>query len=604
MTQNESIPLMSGCSALQSEVELGTIEDALAAVRKCTTKALGFEEPQEVNLVRNLMKTLIDMVQRLNRLHSMGVDLQDCHWRVQDMLGQLQEVTVGLPTEIRTRILDVFSDSWNCPTTSSDGEKIATPSAGKPIPRLSFHSIVNVVMAVQAFKRLTKTSKAPRSSANITQSLSSSSRPKKSTLSAQAAASRLQSLHDFIANAQDGPGSCLLLQHPSVGEITLNFSGISGQVAALDVAPDVTVHDLKERLAWAASWVPSVLEQKLVFETCALSDDTATLKQLKIPTESNITVLRVSFCQRCDDAPCKCAVCHGWGQWYGDKICRACGLTPPRGCNICRGRCRCSTCHGMGGTLSRGCKDCGKIRAPSCWSGDTHVIVADGTTKKVRECQVGDEVCTVQGSRRIARIWDSEGRQEADTEVCRVGSVWMTSHHPMIHGQRWVFPADLAPTQLWKESRDLVPDLYNFELEGHDDTIVLWGGPGCQELVVSCTIGKYLGPAFGRGMHTRRSTRCHGACSQCDAVYMEGIDFGNVPSELRWATFPEFPEVDWESAPASEFDLAASLKERFSLLHRSGSCATEANQAKLCLCEDCDVSKKICFSAKCQPVAC
>lgn len=41
---------------------------------------------------------------------------------------------------------------------------------------------------------------------------------------------------------------------------------------------------------------------------------------------------------------------------------------------------------------------------------------------------------------------------------------------------------------------------------------------------------------------------------------MEGIDFGNVPSTLRWQIFPDFPEVDWESASLSEFELAANLK--------------------------------------------
>lgn len=226
-------------------------------------------------------------------------------------------------------------------------------------------------------------------------------------------------------------------------------------------------------------------------------------------------------------------------------------------------------CHGF--PSLRECSECGRVRQASCWSGNTYVFIADGSVKRVRDCRVGDEVRTLLGTRRIARIWDSEGRQEADTEVCCLSGVWMTSHHPLIRGERWAFPADVAPTLLWKESRDIVPDLYNFELEGHDDTIILWGGLGCGELVVSCTIGKYLGPAFGYGLCTRRSTRCNGACQQCDAVYMEGIDFGNVPSTLRWARFPEFPQVDWEAGGASEFELAANLKADF-FLTSAGSC--------------------------------
>merc|ERR1739848_826892 len=126
-------------------------------------------------------------------------------------------------------------------------------------------------------------------------------------------------------------------------------------------------------------------------------------------------------------------------------------------------------------------------------------------------------------------------------------------------------------------------------------TIILWGGDSTlQELMVSCTIGKYLGSSFGRGLCTRRSTRCHGECLQCDAVYMEGIDFGNVPSTLRWAVFPEFPEVDWQNSEYSEFDLAASLASRFSLPQPSRdpcntrkACATKAEDADVHQCTAC-----------------
>ncbi len=40
-----------------------------------------------------------------------------------------------------------------------------------------------------------------------------------------------------------------------------------------------------------------------------------------------------------------------------------------------------------------------------------------------------------------------------------------------------------------------MPDMFTFELEGHDDTIVLWGGVG-HEPLVSCTLGKDLGRSF------------------------------------------------------------------------------------------------------------
>jgi len=201
------------------------------------------------------------------------------------------------------------------------------------------------------------------------------------------------------------------------------------------------------------------------------------------------------------------------------------------------------------------------------------VLQPDGSTRKIRDCSVGDEVRTLRGSKRIARIWgrDPDLPQNIDTEVVCVDGVWITSHHPVIHGDQWVFPADLKATALWSKRQHIVPDMFNFELEGHDDTILLCGGGG---LVVSCTIGKYLGPRFGNGVCTRRSTRCQHNCPQCDSVYVEGISHNNIPSELRWARFPDFPQVEWADG-LSEFDLAAVAVQNFEALTRPATCAQE-----------------------------
>jgi len=208
------------------------------------------------------------------------------------------------------------------------------------------------------------------------------------------------------------------------------------------------------------------------------------------------------------------------------------------------------------------CSICGK-RDP-CWSGDTLVLQPGGTFKKVRDCTVGDEVCTLQGSKHISRVWgrrlNYHPKEDLDTEVCCIDGVWITSHHPIISGDRWVFPADLQASAPWHRRKHLVPDMFNFELEGHDDTILLWGGGG---LVVSCTIGKYLGERFGRGVCTRRSTRCQHPCEQCDAVFVEGLEHNNIPSEMRWSRFPEYPEVEWDHG-VSEFELAAEAAKSFS----------------------------------------
>merc|ERR1712023_462878 len=140
--------------------------------------------------------------------------------------------------------------------------------------------------------------------------------------------------------------------------------------------------------------------------------------------------------------------------------------------------------------------------------------------------------------------------------------------HPVIAGNRWANPEDLAPTAPWRKRRHVMPDMFTFELEGHDDTIVLWGGEG-HGLLVSCTLGKDLGLGFLRDVWTRRSTRCPGPCAQCDAVYLPGAHFdADMDPALRHHTFDTFPQVEWESAAMSEFELAARLASDHAASHR------------------------------------
>lgn len=205
------------------------------------------------------------------------------------------------------------------------------------------------------------------------------------------------------------------------------------------------------------------------------------------------------------------------------------------------------------------CSRCGK-RGP-CFGGDTFVLLASGFARKLRKCQVGDEVRTLTGSKRIARIWQLDPVQHnvSDLEVCCLEGVWITSHHPVISGDAWVFPVDLQKSWPWVDKKHLMPDMYNLELEGHDDTILLWGGGA---LVVSCTLGKYMGPRFGAGAYTRRSTRCQHACEQCDAVFVEGLRHDSLPAGWRWIKFPLFPQVEWDGK-VSEFELAADASANF-----------------------------------------
>eukprot|EP00746_Dinoflagellata_sp_MGD_P008168 gnl/MRDRNA2_/MRDRNA2_116315_c0_seq1.p1 gnl/MRDRNA2_/MRDRNA2_116315_c0~~gnl/MRDRNA2_/MRDRNA2_116315_c0_seq1.p1 ORF type:complete len:316 (+),score=59.83 gnl/MRDRNA2_/MRDRNA2_116315_c0_seq1:126-1073(+) len=219
----------------------------------------------------------------------------------------------------------------------------------------------------------------------------------------------------------------------------------------------------------------------------------------------------------------------------------------------------CTACGGNPQPYSE-CPQCGARGI--CWGGGAYVFLFGGGVKQVRDCRAGDEVLTLMGPRRISRVWDSVSRQTADTEVCFIDGIWITSHHPVVSHGEWVFPADLVASHLWRDMRHSVPDLFNFELEGHCDTIILWSG-GEDPVVVSCTIGKYLGTRFGCGYATRRSTRCPGSCAQCDAVYVEGIDFGRIPSSLRWKRFPLFPQVEWDASLQTDVEVAEHVKAEF-----------------------------------------
>jgi hypothetical protein len=346
----------------------------------------------------------------------------------------------------------------------------------------------------------------------------------------------------------DAPSTELVAEES--GGITLDIQSMSGKTLKLNCAATETVEGLKTLLQKRGA--PPPRDQTMTVGATVLDNGLATLEELDVKDGSSIILLCTPYCEICAQT-CLCADCHGEGR-YGDG-CKTCGNVRPD-CSDCKGPCKCFSCHGKG---RWGCDVCG-IRPP-CWGGDTFVLLPDGSTKQVRDCRVGDEVRTLRGSKRIARVWgrDPTLPQNIDTEVVLLDGVWITSHHPVIRGYEWVYPADFNASALWSKRRHVVPDLYNFELEGHDDTILLWGGG---ELVISCTIGKYLGLRFGNGICTRRSTRCQHDCAQCDAVYMEGLMHNRIPAELRWRRFPDFPQVEW-TGDVSEFALAAAAKEHF-----------------------------------------
>jgi len=190
-----------------------------------------------------------------------------------------------------------------------------------------------------------------------------------------------------------------------------------------------------------------------------------------------------------------------------------------------------------------------RCAVPGCWGGDTWAFTADGPIR-MRDIRVGTPVRTASGQYRpVAAVWVEELSKDREVgEVVRFRNLWITSHHPVLVGPQWRFPADVAQSLPAAPLADTIGLVYNLELEGHEDTIVLAGDGDAPTapLTVSCAIGKYLGSRFGQGIWTRRSTRCPGECVQCDAVYMPGINFSAVPLEARFQKFPEFPQVEYE----------------------------------------------------------
>jgi len=192
----------------------------------------------------------------------------------------------------------------------------------------------------------------------------------------------------------------------------------------------------------------------------------------------------------------------------------------------------------------------GNRRYPPCWGGDTWVLTEGGGTMRMKDVTVGTRVRTANGIyRAVSAVWVETIPKDRDNgEVVRWRNLWITSHHPVLVGPAWRFPAEVGRAQPASPLADIIGDVYNLELEGHDDTIVLAGDGSAPAapLTVSCCIGKYLGPRFGTGIWTRRSTRCPSPCAQCDAVFIDGINFADVPLELRFKTFGAFPQVEYE----------------------------------------------------------
>jgi hypothetical protein len=335
----------------------------------------------------------------------------------------------------------------------------------------------------------------------------------------------------------------------SAGDISLQVNTLSGEQHLVNCCGNAKLLDLKRLLEKKVG--VRARSQKLTVDAEILNDLAhARLSELGLKDGACLTLVAFDFCSVCQEA-CRCLSCHGEGRFK--QGCATCKKVRPD-CLQCKGPCQCPSCHGG----RSHCRTCGFYYP--CWGGDAYVLLEGGSKKKVRECSEGDKVRTLLGFREITKIWSSDPQfPDLNKEVGCVSGIWITAKHPIMSEGFWANPCDLVATAPWRKRRHVMPDMFSFELQGHDDTIVLWAG-GDNLPVISCTLGKYLGEKFMCEVWTRRSSRCQGSCAQCDAVFIPGISFDRkMESSLRGKVFPLFPQVEWDTSKKSEFELAADL---------------------------------------------
>eukprot|EP01043_Picozoa_sp_COSAG02_P024578 COSAG02_NODE_1348_length_13137_cov_10.847293_2_plen_733_part_00 len=192
-----------------------------------------------------------------------------------------------------------------------------------------------------------------------------------------------------------------------------------------------------------------------------------------------------------------------------------------------------------------------------CWGPKTWVFVDDERRfTRLQNLMVGDRVLTADGVfRAVTKIWISDySDPKRNTELCYFRGVWMTSHHPVLLGQDFIYPAHLEASFPASPIATQIGPMINLELSGHLDTVILAGGADAPVWppFASCTVGKYLGKQFGYGFWTRRSTKCVGACAQCDRVHVPGFDPTRADSD-RWATYSPFVEVEYRNGRRASF---------------------------------------------------
>ncbi|MFJ2777932.1 polymorphic toxin-type HINT domain-containing protein [Kitasatospora sp. NPDC087315] len=173
----------------------------------------------------------------------------------------------------------------------------------------------------------------------------------------------------------------------------------------------------------------------------------------------------------------------------------------------------------------RGCR-------PNSFTGETQVLLADGTTKEISEIQLGDEVLATDpesgatAARPVIALIRGEGEKNLvevaidDDATTSAGKITATDHHPfwVENQERWVDATDLQPgdtlhtstgiivkvaaVKRWTQKQAVynltIADLHTYYvLAGNTPVLVHNTGPGCGEVL--------YGASKGAGQDLKRS---------------------------------------------------------------------------------------------------
>jgi hypothetical protein len=94
-----------------------------------------------------------------------------------------------------------------------------------------------------------------------------------------------------------------------------------------------------------------------------------------------------------------------------------------------------------------------------CWAPGSKVFMADLSEKAIECVQRGDKIWGLTGPATVEYVVEL-GTVEDTQPMVKLGDLWITPWHPVLHGPTWTFPANLAPIVNCK-----MPKVYNLVLD-------------------------------------------------------------------------------------------------------------------------------------------